>query len=80
MSETQPPQRMDRFIVRCDECDEVVEFDILEFSWFGNKHAALWYAGFHAGTEHADVDYQCAMPFPATAANTEHLEEVQTDE
>ena len=52
----------DRFVVECAECEAVVTFDVLDSSWFANTNAATWYAGYHSGKEHADVDYQCAFP------------------
>lgn len=50
-----------RFRVQCDQCG-VVEFDVLDEDWFGNIHAAMYYAGYHDGKEHPDSDMQLSMP------------------
>ena len=46
-----------RFRVQCEQCG-VVEFDVLDEDWFGNVHAAMYYAGYHDGKKHGDSDSQ----------------------
>ena len=59
------------YVVRCDECG-VVELEVLGVgkSWFGNAHAALYYAGYHDGKEHSDSDMQLSMPEEQPSENT----------
>lgn len=48
-----------RFVVKCEECG-IVEFPGGIRS-FASLRSADWYAGYHSGTEHPEVDLQMAL-------------------
>ena len=62
-SDTERTRGNDGYTVQCEDCGDV-EFDVLEENWFGNERVALYYAGYHDGTEHPDSAVQLSSPKP----------------